>query len=130
MKADFRVLVSTPGQGLAEHYAKYYTYGVAGAIIYAAVVPVAYFLILASIRNKLQVTNSLKAESRLRPYKAQGQSEYGLIAYLYGIGDMKRAELHASGVQAIEQHPIIDIYTYIMSGPGSQAVYRIQNDRF
>lgn len=59
LRRDYRILVSAPGQGLASVYAKYYTFGILGAVMFALAVPLAYAIILYSIRNRLEVQPQL-----------------------------------------------------------------------
>lgn len=66
LRNDYRILVSAPGRGLALVYAKYFPFGILGAVMFAAVVPLAYAIILFSIRNRLEVSGSA-AHSLLWP---------------------------------------------------------------
>lgn len=55
LKADYRIIINAPGHGLASRYAQYYPFAIVFVVVFAAVVPFAYALILYSIRNRLQV---------------------------------------------------------------------------
>ena len=54
-KADFRILVKSPGQRISRHYLRYAIPGIAVMIFFSVVIPAFYFLVLWFLRKRLQV---------------------------------------------------------------------------
>lgn len=55
LRADYRILVKSPGGPWDRTYLHYFPPGVVFMVVFAFLVPAAYFLILYFLRHRLQV---------------------------------------------------------------------------
>jgi hypothetical protein len=65
LRADYRILVKLPGGPWDRTYLRYFPPGVVFMVIFAVLVPAAYFLILYFLRHRLQVPTAVNVSKML-----------------------------------------------------------------
>jgi hypothetical protein len=76
LRADYRILVKPPGEPYDRTYLQYFPPGVVFMVIFAVLVPAAYFLVLYFLRHRLQVLTSMAAPAQRQKQSIENSSSY------------------------------------------------------